>query len=82
VSAFTLGDQVVITRPGWENSRAGTVVEVHDYSTAPAAWDVTGPDRCLYDVDLVPVDRFAAPARVGVPLRADELQAMPTAVTA
>jgi hypothetical protein len=43
---------------------------------------VTGPDRCLYDVDLVPVDRFAAPARVGVPLRADELQAMPTAVTA
>jgi hypothetical protein len=37
---------------------------------------VTGPDRCLYDVDLLPVDRFAAPARVGVPLRSDELRAL------
>jgi hypothetical protein len=78
MSAFTVGDRVVITRPGWENSRAGTVVEVHDYSTAPAVWDVTGPDRCLYDVDLLPVDRFVPPARVGVPLRADELQAQVT----
>jgi hypothetical protein len=52
-AVFAVGDRVVIDRPGIDHRREGVVAVVHDYTDSAAlVADITGPDLCLYDVDL------------------------------
>jgi hypothetical protein len=79
---FAKGDRVLVTVADDVSvslglslvDRPARVVEVHDYSSAPETWDVAGPDRALYDVELDPPDEWTPPSRHGVPLTCLELR--------